>query len=254
MDLIDFLQYDKPMLQHDRPSVEKQLRQVRARMGMAARRCGRDPADVTLIAVSKGQPLGRIQEAVHAGITAFGENYLQELQQKVDAIHVPQVTWHFLGRLQRRKIKDLLPMITLIHGLDALGIAEEIARRATQPVQALVTVNLGGESTKSGIAPSNVPDFLCALGAFPHLQIRGLMAIPPPTDTPEGSRAYFRRLARLLREANATQSYPAPLTELSMGMSHDFEIAIEEGATMIRVGTLLFGPRADVPVSGPAPR
>jgi PLP dependent protein len=208
---------------------------VRRRIAVAAARVGRDPERIRLIAVSKAQPLERVQAAVAAGARDIGENYVQEAAAKRVAIGTA-VGWHLIGHLQRNKAARALELFDLIHSVDGVAIGEALTRQAAvrgRPARVLVEVNVGGEASKRGVAPEALPALLERL-RDPHLVIEGLMTVPPP-GAPERTRRYFRQL-RALRDA-------AGLPDLSMGMTDDFEIAIEEGATMVRVGRAIFGER-----------
>jgi hypothetical protein len=214
------------------------LMRVRERIEAAAARAGRHADDVLLIAVSKTVEAERIREAVAAGVSALGENRVQEAKAKVAALGRP-VPWHLIGHLQTNKVKDALALFDVIHSVDRLEIAREIERRAAgagRPVDVLLEVNVGEEPSKSGFVPDAVAAALDAMSGMAHLKVRGLMAIPPIVERPEDSRPAFRTL-RALRDRHG-------LGDLSMGMSGDFEVAVEEGATMVRVGTAIFGPRA----------
>ncbi|MFO1464550.1 MAG: YggS family pyridoxal phosphate-dependent enzyme [bacterium] len=229
------------------------LKNIRQRIAQAAARAGRNPESVTLLGVSKGQPAEKVLAAARLGLRDFGENYVQEWQKKradlerADAGLAAQLRWHFIGHLQSNKADLVVGETTLIHGVDSLKLATKIAalaqRRGLRQA-VLLEVNLEGEASKAGLAPEELPRLLPALAALPQLDCRGLMAIPPALEAPEASRPYFRRLKSLLDECNRTGFFPSPWTELSMGMSHDFEVAVEEGATLVRVGTALFGPRS----------
>ena len=213
------------------------LNRVRERVAAAAERAGRRADDVLLIAVSKTVDVERIREAVAAGVAALGENRVQEAKAKVAALGHP-VPWHLIGHLQTNKVKDALALFDVIHSVDRLELAREIERRAageSRPVDVLLEVNVGAEASKSGFAPDAVAGALDAIAGMAHLKVRGLMAIPPVVERAEDSRAAFQSL-RALRDRHG-------LGELSMGMSADFEVAIEEGATMVRVGTAIFGAR-----------
>ena len=213
------------------------LERVRERMARAAERSGRRGDDVLLIGVSKTVEVERIQQAVAAGVPALGENRVQEAKEKVAALGRP-VPWHLIGHLQTNKVREALDLFDLVHSLDRLDLATELDRRARQrgrPVAVLVQVNVGGESNKGGFAPDAVPSALDAIAKLDHIDVRGLMTIPPIAERAEDARGWFRVLAQLGKRVG--------LAELSMGMSADFEVAIEEGATMVRVGTAIFGPR-----------
>jgi pyridoxal phosphate enzyme (YggS family) len=219
------------------------LARVRERIAAAAERAGRRADDVLLIAVSKTVEVERIREAVAAGVRALGENRVQEAKAKVAELGKP-VPWHLIGHLQTNKVKDALPLFDVIHSIDRLEVARECERRAAgagRPVDVLLEVNVAAEASKSGFAPEAVAAALDAIAGMAHLKVRGLMAIPPIVERPEDSRPAFRAL-RALAEKHA-------LDELSMGMSGDFEVAVEEGATMVRVGTAIFGPRPARPAA-----
>jgi len=219
---------------------------IRARIRAAAERAGRDPRSVRLVAVSKRQPLEAIREAMAAGQVIFGENYLQEASDKVAALGQGLV-WHCIGHLQSNKARVAAEIFACIETIDRLKLAKALESRLaelgkTMPV--LVQVNVGGERQKAGVAPQEAGQLCRELQQFPHLRLQGLMTMPPFGQEPEESRACFRQL-RLLGEELAAQGLfgrHGPL-ELSMGMSGDFEVAIEEGATLVRVGTALFGER-----------
>lgn len=227
-------------------SIGENLRLVIERVRLATQRSGRPDGSVRLVAATKSVGLDRIREGIAGGLTILGESRLQEALPKIEALRGDPVRWHFIGRLQRRKVRSVVGSFDLIHSVDSVELAEEISRRAqeaglTQAV--LLEVNLEGEATKSGFLPDELNGAMPRLGALSHMAVKGLMAIPPPTSDPEQARPYFRRLRelslRLSRQAVSTVS----LKELSMGMSNDYHIAVEEGATMVRVGTAIFGAR-----------
>ena len=225
---------------------------VQARVALACERAGRSPSDVAIIAVSKTHPSDAIRAAFAAGASDFGENYAQELATKLaefDAaplgLSTPAqpVRWHYIGRLQRNKVKLVAGKVALIHAVDSLELAEEIGKRAGAALQPiLLAVNLGGELTKGGITAEAAPALARALAAVAGCSLDGLMTMPPPSDDPAASRPYFEQL-RALRD-QLQESLGRPLPVLSMGMSHDFEVAVACGATHIRVGTAIFGSRA----------
>ena len=220
-------------------TVAANVAEVRARIGVAAERAGRDPASVTLIAVSKTFPAEAIAAAVAAGVRDIGENRVQEAEGKraaLDALGVRPV-WHLIGHLQTNKVKTALQVFDILHSVDSLRLAETLSRHATAPVDVLLEVNVGGEASKFGFAPEETLRAVEQVGRLPNLRPRGLMTVAPAVDEPEDVRPVFRRL-RELRDA-------AGLVDLSMGMTHDFEVAIEEGATMIRVGRAIFGERVN---------
>jgi hypothetical protein len=213
------------------------LMRVRERIAAAAERAGRRPDDVLLIAVSKTVPVERIKEAIDAGVAALGENRVQEAKAKIAVLGHP-VPWHLIGHLQTNKVKDARALFDVIHSIDRLELARECERRAAasgRPVDVLLEVNVADEPQKSGFPVDAVPAALEAIAGLAHLKVRGLMAIPPVVERAEDSRPAFRALRALAGRHG--------LGELSMGMSSDFEVAVEEGATMVRVGTAIFGPR-----------
>jgi pyridoxal phosphate enzyme (YggS family) len=219
------------------------LTAIRDRLHRAASRANRDPASIELMAVSKTFPVEAIQEAVDAGQTLFGENRVQEILTKAPLL--PQhLRWHLIGPLQSNKIRKILPHVELIQSVHSLDIARHIHRIATElnlRPRILLEINIAAETTKHGFSPDEINTQIDDLLALDHLQIQGLMAIPPFEENPEATRPHFTAL-RHLRDHLQTRSH-FPLPTLSMGMSHDFEIAIEEGSTLIRVGTAIFGGR-----------
>jgi PLP dependent protein len=218
--------------------IRANLEAVHERVARACERAGRRPDDVLLIAVSKTVEIERIRLAVTAGVRALGENRVQEAKEKVAGLGRP-VPWHLIGSLQTNKARDAVELFDWIHSVDREELARELDRRAHQRerrVKILVQVNVGEEPQKGGVHPAELKGLLESLTALPNLEVRGLMCIPPAAETADASRPWFKRL-RELRDA-------AGLEHCSMGMSGDFEVAIEEGATMVRVGTAIFGPRA----------
>jgi len=221
------------------------LRGVQARLEAAARRAGRSPDEVTLVGVAKTVPADRIRPVVAAGLRHIGENRVQEAVSKIDALAglTPKPQWHLVGHLQSNKAVRAAALFDWIHSVDSEDLARRLDRAAAArgaPLNVLIQVDLGREATKHGIAETQVLALARALAPLPHLRLAGLMTIPPLLETPEGSRRYFRRL-RALRDEAAAAGISLP--ELSMGMSLDLEVAVEEGATMIRVGRALFGER-----------
>lgn len=218
-------------------AIRANLERVQAVITRACARAGRSSDDVLLIAVSKTVEVERIKLAIAAGVPALGENRVQEAREKIETLGRP-VPWHLIGPLQTNKAKDAARLFDWIHSVDRLELARELDRRARalgRTVDALLEVNVGEEPQKSGVRPDQIKPLLDALAGLDGIRVRGLMAIPPAAPDPEQTRPYFRRL-RDLRDA-------AGLEHLSMGMSADFEVAVEEGATMVRVGTAIFGPR-----------
>ena len=218
-------------------------RAVVARVAAACERAGRSPAEVTIVAVSKTHPAEAVRAAAAAGARDFGENYAQELAQKRDACaDLGLARWHFIGRLQRNKAKLVAGRVALVHAVDTVELAEELARRAQGALQpVLISVNIAGEATKGGVAPAAAGALAAALAKVPGVRLDGLMTMPPPSDDPEASRASFLALRALLDRL--AQELGAPLPVLSRGMSGDYEVAIECGATHVRVGTAIFGAR-----------
>ena len=229
-------------------SIADNVRRVRTRMRQAAERAGRDPASVRLVAASKTVDAARIRAAIAAGVTVLGENYLQETRQKLGQLGRSDVEWHLIGPLQRNKVRYVFDLFDMMHSLDRLELAEEINRRAERlgrRLPVLLEVNVGGEASKSGWTPDGLLSDVRQLAAMPNIQVRGLMTIPPPTPQPHEARPFFRQL-RQLRDRLAQEGYDGmTFDELSMGMTADYEVAIEEGATLVRVGTAIFGPRPE---------
>jgi len=222
------------------------LEDVRERIRRAAASCNRDPNSIRLVAVSKTVSAEKVQEAIEAGATILGENYVQEAREKFDAlVHYP-VSWHFIGHLQSNKAKYAVRLFDLIHSVDSLKLARALDKEAKkvdkiQPV--LVQVNIGAEDTKSGISAEETPQLVYDISQLENLALKGLMTMPPYFYQPEKVRPYFAAL-RKLRNQLQQQSIPnVSMEELSMGMSGDFEVAIEEGATLVRIGTAIFGER-----------
>lgn len=223
-------------------TIAENLREVGGVITRAAARSSRDPADVSLIAVSKGQPTSAIREAYAAGHRHFGESYAQELSGKRhDLTDLDDLRWHFIGHLQRNKVRDVVHASPVVHTVDRESLAEEIDRRAQRQFDVLIEVNLAAEPQKAGARPAGVAALAAAIAARPRLRLVGLMAIPPAAEDPERSRPFFAQLRELLVTVRAAGHEDA--RELSMGMSADFEIAVEEGATLVRVGTAIFGSR-----------
>jgi pyridoxal phosphate enzyme (YggS family) len=224
-------------------SIAENVETVRARVADACERSGREPESVQLMAVSKTHSVDAIGEAVDAGLTLFGENKIQEAKLKISQCP-PSARWHFIGHIQSNKARDAVRHFEMLHGVDSLRLAEELNKRATaeaREVKYLLEINVAGESSKYGYSPAAVLEDIERLAELPRLELHGLMAVPPFASDPERSRPFFRRLVDL-KDA-CEQKLGVPLGELSMGMSGDFEIAIEEGATIVRVGTAVFGPR-----------
>jgi PLP dependent protein len=219
------------------------LKEVRAAIIAAAQRAGRDPGAVRLVAVSKTVDLERLRAAVAAGQDLFGENYLQEARDKIATVG-RQVSWHLVGHLQSNKARGAVELFDLIHAVDRLKLARALSAAAAllgKVQDVLIQVNQGGETTKSGVRPEEAPALLQEVARLPHLRVVGLMTMPPWFPDPEAARPYFRALRELRNDLRGLTGLP--LTELSMGMSGDFAVAVEEGATLVRVGTAIFGTR-----------
>lgn len=224
-------------------SLAENLLRVQERIGAACVRAGRDPAGVTLLAVSKNHPASTVVEAVALGVTLFGENRIQEAKAKIPA-SPGRARWHFIGHLQSNKAREAVALFEMIEGLDSLDLAAELQKQAekqAKTVRVLAEINVAGESSKFGWNPDRFLEQLADLNAFPRLELHGLMTVAPYSTDPERARPVFRRLRELRDEAASRLGAPLPV--LSMGMSGDLEVAIGEGATVVRVGTALFGPR-----------
>lgn len=224
------------------------LSEVRTRTEQAASRAGRDAADIKLVAVSKTQPVPVLLEAIEAGLASFGENKVQEAEPKIEAIGRERIEWHLIGHLQSNKARKAVRQFDVIHSLDSIDLAERLERlcdeERVETLSVFVQTDLAGEAAKSGIAERDLPQLVDHLRTCRHLKFRGLMILPPFFENAEDVRPFFRRLREIRDQLSATDAFADGRGELSMGMSHDFEIAIEEGATVIRVGTAIFGARA----------
>lgn len=218
---------------------------VRERIAAAARRSGRRPDEVALIAVTKSIDLARMREVMACGVTDLGESRVQEAVPKVQALAgtARQVRWHLVGHLQRNKVRQALAIFSMVHSVDSERLAIEMSGRAAAPLDVLVQANIAGEPQKFGVPAEDVPMLVRAVAGLPHLQVIGLMTIAPQVTDPGDARPVFRRLRELREEINAARIVAQPLVHLSMGMSDDFEVAIEEGATMVRIGRAIFGHR-----------
>jgi pyridoxal phosphate enzyme (YggS family) len=225
-------------------SIASNLAEVRARIDRAATATGRDPAAVKLVAVSKTKPAELIREAYAAGQRAFGENYAQELATKAEALaDLPDLQWHFIGHLQTNKARVVAAHAHFVHTVDSATLARELGKRAAKsaraaPLPVLIEVSVGGEAQKTGAAPSDIDEVMRAIAEQPSLSLRGLMTVPPAEDLP-AARRVFETLVSLRNLHGGPQALP----ELSMGMSHDLEVAVACGATLVRVGTAIFGAR-----------
>lgn len=230
-------------MDEDRAMISR-LSAIKERMADAASACGRSPDTVRLVAVGKTQPVERIRRAIQSGAGIIGENYIQEAREKFDLLARMTVQWHFIGHLQRNKAKYAVRMFDLIHTVDSIRLAKELdlqARKIGKIQPVLIQVNISGERSKSGIGETQAKDLAQGINTLTNLRLQGLMTMPPFFDAPEKARPYFAALRRL-RDRLEDQLGMA-LEELSMGMTGDFEVAIEEGATLVRIGTALFGAR-----------
>jgi len=216
-------------------TIAERVAHVRQRVERAAERAGRSPADITIVAVSKSVSPQAIEEAVAAGIAHVGENRVQEAAAKIPGLRGLPVTWHLVGHLQTNKAKTALELFDIIHSVDSLHLAEALSHRSQRPLPVLLEVNVAGEASKFGFPPDEVAAAAQAVARLPNLDLRGLMTVAPLASDPEAARPVFRELRRL-RDALG-------LAELSMGMSDDFEVAIEEGATLVRIGRAIFSER-----------
>jgi PLP dependent protein len=224
-------------------SLPENLNSIQQRIRAACDRCDREPNSVLLLAVSKTHPPETIQAAADLGLIFFGENKVQEAKAKIPLCS-GKLRWHFIGHLQSNKCRDAVELFEMIQSVDSLPLAQEISKRAeqsTKTMPVLLEVNVAGESSKFGYQPEKLLAELKELKALPRIQIHGLMTVPPWTAEPETARPHFKRLRELKKQCEEILAVPLP--HLSMGMSGDFEVAIEEGATIVRIGTALFGPR-----------
>lgn len=226
-------------------SIEQNWQQVQERVRAACARGRRQASDVTVLAVSKLQPLEKIRQACHAGVRTLAENYVQELLQKqAELQELGSLEWHLIGPLQTNKVKQVVGKVRMIHTLDRMELAKEISKRATAAgctQSVLVQVNIAEEDSKSGVSVEGLRELLLEASKLPGIRVEGLMTMPPLQSEPEQNRTHFRRLRQLANEAQQWSNLE--LKVLSMGTSHDFEVAIEEGATHVRIGTTIFGER-----------
>ncbi len=226
-------------------SVADNLKHVRDRIASAAKRAGRDPSTVSLIVVTKTIDTGRIREAVAAGAAILGENRVQEAKEKIEQLG-PIARWHLIGHLQTNKAKYAVKLFDLIHSVDNIGLAREIDKQAAKISKVqdiLIEVSIAGEAAKAGVAIPETTALVREAAALRNISIKGLMTVPPLLDDPEAVRPYFRQLREMAAGIAAERIPGVTMQELSMGMSGDFEAAVEEGATMVRVGTAIFGER-----------
>ncbi len=226
--------------------MQDRLLAIKERIAVAAKQSGRNAGDIQLVAVSKTMPVESLVEAVDCGVTLFGENYIQEAREKFNALYTQPVTWHFIGHLQSNKAKYAVKMFDLIHSVDSLKLAREIDKQAAKidKVQdVLVQVNIAEEASKSGISVDAAATLLTEISRLTHISVKGLMTMPPYFNAPEKVRPFFAALRSLRDQIRSLKIPGVNMNELSMGMTGDFEAAIQEGATLVRIGTALFGER-----------
>lgn len=228
-------------------SITENVMSVMERLRRAARKAGRDPSEITLVAVTKSADIKSIREAIACDIRVFGENYVQEAKEKIGKIKDKSIKWHFIGNLQKNKAKYAVELFDCIQTVESLALATELNKKAKKPLDVLIEVNIAREKTKAGVDSEGAMKLAKAIAGLANLRLRGLMAIPPEFEDPEMSRPYFVTLRRLAEHINKEHIPGVYLRDLSMGMSKDFEVAIEEGATLIRIGTAIFGPRKEHP-------
>ena len=227
-------------------AIATRVQSVLTKIRSAEQKAGRPAGTVRLVAATKMVSVEHMAEGVRAGLSIVGENRVQEALSKIPAFTQSPVQWHFIGHLQRRKVRSVVGVFDLIHSVDSLDLAQEIDRRAGEAGRqqnVLLEVNIGGESTKTGFHPDDIVRAVSLMAELSHTCIKGLMAIPPPTTDPDSARPYFRQLRAVAGQIAALGLPTVRMDELSMGMSHDYEVAIEEGATLVRVGTAIFGAR-----------
>lgn len=230
----------------DKAHIASNIEMVLDSIAKAALNCGRAPDSVQLVAVSKTMPVEKIKAAMAAGQTVFGENYIQDAVEKINAIDDDSIKWHFIGHLQTNKAKYAVRFFDLIHTVDSLKLASEINRQAEKinKIQSvLIQVNISGESSKSGATKEAAPDMVRKMREMNNITVKGMMTVPPYFIDPERARPYFRALAGLCGEIRKSAIPGVDMSQLSMGMSNDFAVAIEEGATLVRIGTSIFGER-----------
>ena len=226
-------------------SIRENILKVEEKVAAAAERSGRKREDVLLLAVSKTKPVEVIREAVDCGLTSLGENKVQEIMEKYEPMG-PGVHWHLIGHLQTNKVKYIIDKVDMIHSVDSLRLAEEIDKRGAAKdivMPVLIEVNMADEESKFGVKPEEVENLLRQLSQMEHISVKGLMTVAPFVEEPEENRVYFRKMRELLVDMNAKKIDNITMDQLSMGMTGDYEVAIEEGATIVRVGTGIFGER-----------
>ncbi len=232
------------------PALSERLDEVRGRIEARALRCNRAPHEITLVAVSKTHPAEIIREAIAGGVTDLGENRVQEAESKIPEVGRQAARWHLIGHLQSNKARRAVELFDVIHSLDSAALAQRLDRMCAElnrpELPVMIQVDLGREATKSGVAEAEVAQTVEALQHCEHLRLTGLMTLPPYYDDAEQVRPFFRKLRELRDELGSRGAFGGARGELSMGMTHDYEVAIEEGATIVRVGTAIFGERVKV--------
>lgn len=223
--------------------ISEKLEVIKKNIQQACENSNRKVEDIKLIAVSKKQTTETMHQALSVGLNNFGENYVQEFLEK-QKLFLDDVQWHFIGHLQSNKAKSVAPMLHMLHSLDSLNLAKKLNSVLTKPLRTLVQVNVSGEASKDGVLPKDLTAFLKQLEGFEHIQICGLMTMPPWSEKAEDSRMYFNKLKILLDQHSLELSKPEFFKELSMGTSQDYQVAVEEGATYIRLGSVLLGERS----------
>jgi pyridoxal phosphate enzyme (YggS family) len=228
-------------------NLRERLDEVREKIASVARRCGREPEEITLVAVSKTHPVAAVRDALAAGATDFGENRIQEAETKIPALGIQTARWHLIGHLQANKVRRAVKLFDILHTLDSVSLAHRLDRSCAEEgrteLPVLIQVDLAGEETKSGVAPTDLAEIVRIVNQCSRLRLQGLMTLPPFFEDAEQVRPFFKRLRELRDELQTTGSFGERYGELSMGMTHDFEVAIQEGATIVRVGTAIFGER-----------
>ncbi|MDH4226562.1 MAG: YggS family pyridoxal phosphate-dependent enzyme [Deltaproteobacteria bacterium] len=224
-------------------SIADNYASVRERIHRAARKSGRGEAEIKLVCVTKTVDVKLIKDAIKAGAGTFGENYVQEAEKKIKALSLKHVDWHMIGHLQKNKAKFAVKLFNMVESVDSPELADILSKKAETPLDILIEVNLAREKTKTGIDPAKLDKALRKISEMKNVRVKGLMAVPPFHDSAEHSRPYFQTLRRLAERINKEHIPNIYLTDLSMGMSADFDVAIEEGATIVRVGTAIFGER-----------
>ncbi len=227
--------------------MKQRIEAVRQRIIQAARRCGRRPETIRLVAVTKTVDATRVEQAVHAGVRTVGENYFQQARENHRVMEGVAVSWHFIGHLQANKAKYAVGLFDLIHSVDSLKLAQELDRQAAKlgKVQSvLIQVNVAGEVSKFGVSPDGLDPLVTAIALLPNVSVQGLMTMPPFFDQPERVRPFFAQLRQIAQQLENRHIPGISMKELSMGMTGDFEVAVEEGATLVRIGTAIFGRRS----------